>query len=89
MTTNVENKPKAGDCYLIKDLYLYKGLDPDTGHLYDIEMVDRNFFYVICLDILKINLVTILVLFCEEGIRYSHVRIFLSSASLDKPTVTS
>ena len=81
----LKNQPKPGECYIVKDLYFYKSLDLSTGHLSGLEVIKRNFFYVICLDVIKINSIKILVLFCEEGIRYSHFRIFSVSVVLDSP----
>jgi len=70
-------------CYLVKDLYLFKVLDPSTGHLSCINKTHHKFYNVICLDIVKINFMTIAILFCEEGIRYAYARIFLSSIVVD------
>jgi hypothetical protein len=78
-----------GNCYLVKDLYLFKVLDPNTGHLSCIDKTRHKIYNVICLDIVNINFITIVILFCEEGIRYAYKRIFLSSIVVDVPPENS
>lgn len=74
---------KPGDSVRIVNLLLFRSFDSKNGALYNLCKEETHTQYCICLDIVNTNNMSIIQVLTEYGIRYSLLRIFQNSATVD------